>query len=60
MKQVVKPMPRRKSRLWKVAIWLIIIVIVAQLIWLLSSIPWLRKTLKKEKQQVHQEQVIEE
>ncbi|MBX7157977.1 MAG: hypothetical protein K1X66_06290 [Verrucomicrobiae bacterium] len=60
MNQVVKPAPRRKSHLWKVAIWLIVIVIVAQLIWLLSSVPWLRKILKQEKQQARQEQVMEE
>ncbi|MEZ5406284.1 MAG: hypothetical protein R3F23_09045 [Verrucomicrobiia bacterium] len=59
MNQVVKPAPRRKSPLWKVAIWLIVIVIAAQLIWLFSSIPWLRRILKQEKQQAQQEQVIE-
>lgn len=48
MHEVVKPMPRRKSRLWKVAFWLLAAIILGQLIWL-ASIPLLRKTVQAEK-----------
>lgn len=48
MREVSKPMPRRKSRLWKVAFWLLVVIILGQLIWLVS-IPLLRKTVEVEK-----------
>jgi len=48
MPEVVKPMPRRKSFLWKIAFWLLMGIILAQLIWLIS-IPFLRKVIEVEK-----------
>ena len=48
MQQVVTPMPRRKSRLWKFAFWLLALIILVQLVWLIS-IPILRKTVEVEK-----------
>lgn len=48
MHEVVKPMPRRKSSLWKVAFWLLVGIILGQLIWLIS-IPLLRRVIEVEK-----------